>query len=170
MSDPQSHLVVFAHGMESGPWGTKITRLAAVAQAAGYAVESPDYSSTRDPRQRVAMLRALAPRATRLVLVGSSLGGYVSAQACAALRPAGLMLLAPAVYYPGYDEEPMAIPAVSSVIHGLRDDVIDPQSGIRFATTHGSELHLVDDDHRLIASLDLIETLLARLLNRVSAG
>lgn len=170
MTSDTSRLVVFAHGMESGPWGTKITRLAKVARDCGYAVDSPDYSSTYDARERVAMLRDRAPRAQRLVLVGSSMGGYVSAQACAALRPAGLLLMAPAVYYPGYDEDATHIPALTSVIHGWRDDIIDPQAAIRFATTHRSELHLVDDDHRLVNSLDLIADLLARLLARVDAS
>ena len=37
------------------------------------------------------------------MLVGSSLGGHVSAAAAAALRPRGLFLLAPAFYMPGFE-------------------------------------------------------------------
>ncbi|MGH8540495.1 MAG: alpha/beta hydrolase, partial [Stenotrophobium sp.] len=40
------NLVCFAHGKESGPWGTKITHLAEVARGHGYEVMSPDYSHT----------------------------------------------------------------------------------------------------------------------------
>ena len=78
-------LVCFAHGKESGPWGTKITRLAGVARARGFEVISPDYSGTQDPRRRVDLLLQLAPSAKHLVLVGSSMGAYVSAMACAFL-------------------------------------------------------------------------------------
>jgi len=108
-------LVCFAHGKESGPWGTKITYLAEVARQRGFDVMSPDYSHTMDPRQRVADLLALAPQADTLVLAGSSMGGYVSAQACAALRPAALFLMAPALYFPGFDEEPQQVPALCEV-------------------------------------------------------
>ena len=34
--------VVFSHGKESGPWGTKIAALADIARAEGYEVESVD--------------------------------------------------------------------------------------------------------------------------------
>ncbi|MES2489660.1 MAG: alpha/beta hydrolase, partial [Pseudomonadota bacterium] len=100
------NLVCFAHGKESGPWGTKITHLAETARGRDFEVMSPDYSHTHDPRERVAQLLALAPKAKRLVLVGSSMGGYVSAQACATLKPQALFLMAPALYFPGWDEEP----------------------------------------------------------------
>ena len=59
------HLVCFAHGKESGPWGTKITYLAAIARTRGFAVESPDYSHTHDPRRRLAQLLDQPPRARR---------------------------------------------------------------------------------------------------------
>src|SRR5882762_9251169 len=95
-------LVCFAHGKESGPWGTKITHLANTAKRRGYEVISPDYSHSHDPRARLAQLLELAPKAGRaLVLVGSSMGGYVSAMACAALKPQALLLMAPALYFPG---------------------------------------------------------------------
>ena len=84
LSDPAHRLVVFAHGMESGPWGTKILALADVAKRMGFAVDSPDYSHTKDPHARVGQLLKQNPQSDCLVLAGSSMGGYVSAQACAA--------------------------------------------------------------------------------------
>ena len=36
-------VVVFSHGKESGPWGTKILALADIARASGWRVESVDY-------------------------------------------------------------------------------------------------------------------------------
>jgi len=47
------HTVVFSHGKESGPWGSKITALAAVARERGAAVESVDYQGIEDARVRV---------------------------------------------------------------------------------------------------------------------
>lgn len=164
-----THLVVFAHGKESGPWGTKITQLAEVAKRRGYAVLSPDYSFTVDPQARVAHLLQLAPRAEQsLVLVGSSMGGYVSAMACAALNPTALFLMAPALYFPGWDEEPEGIPALTSVVHGWQDDIVPAERGQRFATRHRAGLHLIDSGHTLNDQLPLLCALFDDLLRRAT--
>jgi len=162
-------LVVFAHGKESGPWGTKITALAEVAKQRGYEVISPDYSHTHDPQERVAQLLALAPQAREsLVLVGSSMGGYVSAMACRALRPQALFLMAPALYFPGWDEEPEGIPDLASVVHGWSDDIVPPERGIRFAQRHRAELHLLDSGHTLNDQLPTLSLLFDHLLQRAA--
>ncbi|ROH89471.1 alpha/beta fold hydrolase [Stagnimonas aquatica] len=162
-------LVVFAHGKESGPWGTKITRLAEVAKRCGYAVISPDYSHSHDPHQRLRELHALAPQAVQsLVLAGSSMGGYVSAMACAQLRPQALFLMAPALYFPGWDEEPEGIPALASVVHGWRDDIVPVERGLRFAQRHRAALHLLDSDHGLNDQLDTLSLLFEQLLLRAA--
>lgn len=162
-------LVCFAHGKESGPWGLKITRLADVARRAGFEVMSPDYRQTQNPDERVAMLLALRPQARRLVLAGSSMGGYVSAMACAALAPRALFLMAPALYFPGWDAEPQGIPALTSVVHGYHDDIVPAERSQRFARTHGAELHLIDAEHSLNTRVELVAALFADLLARVRA-
>ena len=164
-----SKLVVFAHGMESGPWGTKIKALAKVAEGAGWAVDSRDYRATKDPDERARMLLADPPRADRLVLVGSSMGGYVSAMACEQLEPDGLMLIAPALYFQKYDAEPTGIPKACAVVHGWHDDIVPPERALRFADTHKAELHMLDGDHRLVEQIGELEWILTRLLARVAA-
>lgn len=148
MSLPE-HLVVFAHGKESGPWGIKITRLAETARRRGFEILSPDYSQTPDPRRRVEQLLALAPKARgALVLVGSSMGGYVSAMACAGIKPDALFLMAPAFYFPGYDEEPAAAP-ITSVVHGWADDIVPAERALRYAQRHRARLLMLDAGHTL---------------------
>src|SRR3982074_2433841 len=44
--------VVFSHGRESGPWGSKITAMAAVVRDLGLAVVSIDYRGLDDPEAR----------------------------------------------------------------------------------------------------------------------
>src|SRR5690554_5830317 len=104
-------LVCFAHGKESGPWGTKITRLARIAEKAGWQVMSPDFTDSTDPEARVEkLLTTLATPPRPLLLVGSSMGGYVVTVASEILRPAGLFLMAPAFYLPGYlRQEPQPV-------------------------------------------------------------
>lgn len=160
-------LVCFAHGKESGPWGTKITHLADTAKRRGYEVISPDYSHSHDPHARVAQLLELAPKAGRaLVLVGSSMGGYVSAMACAALKPQALLLLAPALYFPGFDAEPAGIPALCSVVHGWSDDIVPVDRAIRFARTQNAALHVLNSGHTLNDQLPALELLFDDLLRR----
>ncbi|MGH8443072.1 MAG: alpha/beta hydrolase [Nevskiaceae bacterium] len=160
-------LVCFAHGKESGPWGTKITRLAEVARARNFEVLSPDYSHTHDPKERVAHLLKLAPAARTLVLAGSSMGAYVSAMASSALKPRALFLMAPALYFPGWDEEPQDCPAATVVVHGWRDDVVPVDVGIRFARERNAALHLLDSGHTLNDQLETLSLLFDGLLGRV---
>ena len=71
--------IYFNHGKESGPWGTKINALAAIARQKGFRVESPDYSDQPDPDTRVEeLLNLRLPDSEFTVLVGSSMGGYVA--------------------------------------------------------------------------------------------
>lgn len=163
------NLVCFAHGKESGPWGTKIKHLAEAARRRGFEVMSPDYSHTHDPRLRVQQLLELAPRARRLVLAGSSMGGYVSAQACAALQPQALFLMAPALYFPGWDEEPAATPALCAVVHGWADDIVPVDAALRFARARAAELHLLASGHTLNDQLPALAQIFEALLDRVLA-
>lgn len=161
-------LVVFAHGMESGPWGTKIKALASVAERCGYAVESIDYSGMMDPDERVAKLLSINPSAEKLVLVGSSLGSYVSTVASAHLQVNGLFLLAPAFYMPiGREQDPKPVANLTRVIHGWQDEVIPVENAVKFAKKHSVELELYSADHRLIDVLPHIETSFEQFLYRL---
>lgn len=164
-------LAIFSHGMESGPWGTKIQALAKVAEQCGYAVESLDYQSTQDPDERVQMLLDLAPKAEQLVLVGSSMGGYVAAVAAEQLDVAGLFLLAPAFYMDrGMQQNPQANARYTRVVHGWGDEVIPVEHAIRYAQQHKAALALLDDGHRLIESLPVIEASFRQFLESLSIG
>ncbi len=164
--------VYFNHGLESGPWGDKITRLAEIARAKKLLVESIDYSGVRDPNRRVDMLLASdAGRHRPLVLVGSSMGSYVAAAASASLRPRGLFLLAPAFYVPGFPiQEPVPHADLVALIHGWEDDLIPVENSVRYARKFEATLHLVHSDHRLSSQLPLIASLFDAFLNKVLQG
>jgi alpha/beta superfamily hydrolase len=151
-----SRWVCFNHGKESGPWGSKIQRLAEVAQERGFQVMSPDYQGMDDVEQRIATLRQQLPRdSERLVLVGSSMGAYVAAAASMQRRPDGLFLLAPAVLMPGYDSDDLQPEAgLTLVIHGWHDEVVPVANAIRFCQSRGLSLLLLDSDHRLMSVLE----------------
>jgi pimeloyl-ACP methyl ester carboxylesterase len=153
---PQSPTVIFAHGKESGPQGGKILAMAEVAQARGLLTRSIDYRGIDDPAARVEKCSQIIETLdVPPVLVGSSMGGYVST-AVAALHPVDcLFLLAPAFGIEGYPDItgpncPMEI------VHGWRDDIVPCDNSIAFAAASSAFLHLIDGDHRLTAEIETI--------------
>jgi len=162
--------VYFSHGRESGPWGTKIRRLAQVAEGRGFAVESIDYRDLRDPDARAQRLLASgAAGVDCLVLAGSSMGGYVATVTSAVLKPKGLFLMAPALYVAGYaDQDPVPHADLVAIVHGWRDETIPVENSIRFARKHRAQLHLVDGDHRLMEQLEWIAALFGAFLDRLN--
>jgi pimeloyl-ACP methyl ester carboxylesterase len=154
--------VVFSHGKESGPWGSKITAMAQVVRELGLEVESVDYRGIDDPSERVKKLLAVASGISEPpVLVGSSMGGYVSAEAASRVRARAVFLLAPAFYMPGYEQyTPQDVPMPTAIVHGWRDDIVPVQSSIRWAQEHRAALHVLDSGHRLEDQIETICLLL----------
>lgn len=162
--------VIFSHGQESGPWGTKIRAMAETAKSLGCTVDSIDYQGIADPTDRVNKLIAEAGSVDdELVLVGSSMGGHVATAAAAALGAAGLFVLAPAFYMPGYEDLTPAAPDIPiCIVHGWNDDVVPVENSIRFAAACRAELHVLDGDHRLTANIDEINYYLRRFIETLS--
>lgn len=156
----------FAHGKESGPWGSKISALAAVARERGLTVESPDYSFTMDPDERVRHLHGLQPPQGRdLLLVGSSMGGYVATVASRQLRPRGLFLMAPAVGIPGYDADTTPVAERVDVVHGWNDELISADKVVTWSQQHAANLHLLESGHTLNERLEDVVRLFGLFLD-----
>ncbi|MDH4107709.1 MAG: alpha/beta fold hydrolase [Gammaproteobacteria bacterium] len=164
--------VVFSHGQESGPWGTKIRSMAECVRGLGCRAESIDYQGIADPTARVAKLvDACDALEVPLVLVGSSMGGHVATAAAAEVGAAGLFVLAPAYYMPGYEDltpPPPAIPI--EIVHGWHDDVVPVENSIRYARACAATLHIVDGDHRLTANIGEINALLERFIVNIEGA
>jgi pimeloyl-ACP methyl ester carboxylesterase len=161
--------VIFSHGQESGPWGSKIRAMSEMAKRRGCAVESIDYRGIVDPTERVAkLIDACGPIDGTIVLVGSSMGGHVATAASEAVGAAGLFVLAPAFYMEGYEAlTPRAPDIPIEIVHGWHDDVVPPDNSIRFASQCHATLHMVDGDHRLTNNIDEINYYLERFINRI---
>jgi pimeloyl-ACP methyl ester carboxylesterase len=158
--------VVFSHGKESGPWGTKITAMAEVVRELNVGVESVDYRGLDDPAQRVEKLLAEG-RVLKgpIVLVGSSLGGHVAAAAASRLDTAALFLLAPAFYMPGFEKyTPQEVAIPTAIVHGWHDEVVPVDNSIRWAREHRATLHILDSNHRLEDQIGAICILLRNFL------
>ncbi len=162
--------VIFSHGQESGPWGTKIRTMAERARALGCEADSIDYQGIEDPTKRVDKLIVEAGNIDdRLILVGSSMGGHVATAAAQELNAVGLFVLAPAYFMTGHEDltpEPPQMPIC--IIHGWRDDIVPVENSIRFAQNCRATLHIVDGDHRLTANIEEINKYLEDFIAHVS--
>lgn len=162
-------VVYFAHGKESGPWGSKIMALASLAKKKGYEVISPDYSDLTDPDQRVKRLIDLCKPGTADVLVGSSMGGYVSAVASSFIYPKAMFLMAPAFFIPGYiNQDPAPGSRITVIAHGWNDDIVPVNSSIQYARSYRAQLHLLNSDHRLNDQINMICLLFGDMLERLT--
>jgi alpha/beta superfamily hydrolase len=139
-----------------------------MAERAGCRVVSCDDRDTQDPDERARRLVASsATFSAPLVLVGSSMGGYVAAVAAAELHPAGVFLMAPAIGLSGYRvADPQPSTPCLTIVHGWEDDVVPLPPVLAFARTRHAELHVLADGHLLHASLDAVERLFAAFLDR----
>jgi pimeloyl-ACP methyl ester carboxylesterase len=158
--------VVFSHGSDGTPFGTKIRALYEIGESEGYEVAAVDYRGVDDPAGRVQMLQEFCrDLSSHLVLVGSSLGGYVSLAAAPTLHAKGVFLMAPALYMPGIPELARGLPDCPiTLVHGWRDEVIPYEQSMRFAKENRLALHLVESDHRLHSAIPFLRFLFQYLL------
>lgn len=168
--------IILSHGSDSGPDATKVSALAALAETLGWRTQRPDYR-TDDARgyagsvaPRIARLRAtIEALDTPPLLVGSSMGAFVSGLVSLDVPVAGLLLLATPSAIPGqvraFDLR-RGVPTL--LIHGWRDEIC-PLAGVHaFAAQRHLPLLVLDDDHRLGASLDAIAAQFRLLLDQLA--
>jgi pimeloyl-ACP methyl ester carboxylesterase len=153
--------VVFSHGADGTPFGTKIRALYEIAESEGYEVAAVDYRGVNDPNDRVQLLHDFCRDFSgHLVLAGASLGGYVSLAAATALHARGVFLMAPALYMPGIPPLKRGLPDCPiALVHGWRDTVIPYEQSMRFAKENKLSLHLVESDHRLHSAIPFLRYL-----------
>ncbi|NNJ72740.1 MAG: alpha/beta hydrolase [Enterobacterales bacterium] len=166
----QKPQIIFSHGKESGPYGMKITAMTKVAKELGFSSVSLDYQGIDEPQVRVEKLLDYANALKQsVVLVGSSMGSYVSIKASQELTAKGLFLLAPAVFMPGYESQNMqAVAEQVLAIHGWHDEIVPVANAIRFAEQVHCDLLLLEDDHVLRNSLPRICIEFRAFLKRLS--
>ena len=145
--------------------------MADLVRGMGCDADSIDYQGIADPTERVnKLVAACGGIDDTLVLVGSSMGGHVATAGAATLGAAGLFVLAPAYYMPGYEDLTPTPPELPiAIVHGWRDDVVPVANSIRFAQACKAELHLLNGDHRLTENIDEINYYLRRFIEKISA-
>lgn len=165
--------IYFSHGKESSPNSTKIQRLSTIAEQHSFVPIRVDYTDSQDPVVRANKLRALLKSETQpFLLVGSSMGGYVS-MICASefSHCQGVFLLAPALFMPHYSDYGYA-PVTDNIVivHGSNDEIVPVTGSEAFAEQHANTLHIVEDGHRLIETLPQTEQWFDDFLTRTNVA
>jgi len=136
----------------------------------GYTSKSIDYRNNTDVSQRVEVLRKELSKSgsTEIILVGSSMGGYVSAVISTEFNITGLFLLCPALFmekYPIQKFNPLT--KNITIIHGWEDEIIPFENSIQFGKEHQANILLTKDNHRLSNSSQLLEDQFRFFLNNL---
>ena len=167
--------IILSHGSDSSPEATKVSTLAMLAESLGWPTQRPDYRAA-DVRGHAG---SVAPRIARLratieeldappLLVGSSMGAFVSGLVSLDVAVAGLLLLATPSGIPGYARQfDLRTDGPTLLIHGWRDDVCPLAGVLSFTGNRRLPLLVLDDDHRLGSSMDMIAAQFLHVLDQL---
>ena len=197
---------IYLHGFASSAHSTKGTFFAARFREQGLTLHTPDFNepdfSTLTVTRMVEQVERVVDTLSGgpVVLIGSSLGGFVAVQVALRRKVDRLVLLAPALDFSGnrlqslgdrglkdwettgqlnvfhygygrmipvhyglytdacgYDCVDARLSMPILIFQGRRDTAVSPEMVEQWASTRPNvELHLLDDDHQLGASLDYI--------------
>lgn len=168
--------VIISHGLNSGPDASKATALAQACDLLGWSCERPDYRDLDavmpplgDVEARIRRLRDLVGRIEGPVLLaGSSMGAFISAQVSLQVPVRGLFLMAPPVSLEGY---PMRLDSAAvplSIVHGWHDELIPADQVLHWAGRRNARICMVDDGHRLSAHVDYCAQQFALFLGSIA--
>ena len=95
--------VVFSHGKEGSPNGSKSKIIREITHRLEMKFTAIDYINCNNVDERVDLLEhTISKINSDIILVGSSMGGYVSAVCSNKNECLGLFLIAPALFLKGY--------------------------------------------------------------------
>ncbi len=136
----------------------------------GFEVDSNDYTGIISPDERVLKLNSYLENETQpYILVGSSMGGYVSLVAAQTYKPLGTFLLAPALFMTDYEQQTYTTDLKQlEIVHGWSDDIIPVEHSIKYAQQAKCSLHLIDGDHRLNSSIEQVMGLFQMFLKNIN--
>ncbi len=150
---------IFIHGLLSSSQAFKANYL---RQHFFPDLVSPDFPGTLDVR--MGKLDEVLGDASDITIIGSSFGGLMGALFTCAhpQRVVKLILLAPALVWPDFADNPPAPVSVPTIVyHGRQDDIVPlaPTKALAEQVFTNLTYHEVDDDHSLHATVQALDWL-----------
>jgi len=131
--------VLFLHGLESLPGGTKPEALELTGcEVANPALPKDDFDLS------VKIAQEFVEECQPDIIVGSSRGGAVAMALCN--ESARLVLIAPA--WKNYGVEPK-VPSETQILHCSTDDIVEYKDSVRLAALNHAKLTTCGVDHRM---------------------
>lgn len=168
--------VIFSHGSDSGPQATKVSRLAEVAEAAGFSSERPDYRevdakgyAAAVPARLDMLLERMRAFAQPPILVGSSMGAFVSGLASLEAPCRGVFLMALPIDIPGVESRFDMGTVPGMLVHGFADALCPADAVVRFARERRLPTLLLDDDHSLSTRVEQLASQFRLFLEHLPA-
>lgn len=157
MSDTSG--VLFFHGKESGPFGSKYQSLNEFVPTI-----SPDFEGLH-LKDRLPIAKGWAKDDEDLILVASSYGGLLAAILYQELYENifGIVFMAPAFNY-AEARTVKTLPEHCVIIHGTKDTVVPIEASREASQRLGVTLIEVDDGHRLSESHDVMILEVAKMI------
>jgi pimeloyl-ACP methyl ester carboxylesterase len=148
--------LIFIHGLMSSSQGFKATMLRGLFPD----MLTPDFTGSLE--ERMAQLAPILAAQSGWTIIGSSMGGLMGTLfTCQHPQQVQkLILLAPALTWPGFADRPPAPISVPTVVyHGRRDTVVPlgPVRALCKQVFTNLTFHAVDDDHRLRETVQAID-------------
>lgn len=148
--------LIFLHGRESSSQGFKAAMLRGLIPD----IVIPDFEGALE--ERMAQLAPILADESGWIIIGSSMGGLMGALFTCQHpeRVKRLILLAPALTWPGFaDHPPAPVSTPTIVYHGQRDTVVPlgPVRALCERVFTNLTFHATDDDHRLRETVQAID-------------
>jgi predicted esterase YcpF (UPF0227 family) len=176
-------MLYFLHGYQSSPNGEKATLLKKTLKAIpiSYQDGAPEDLVISQALSRIS---DVLKNDTKVVLIGSSLGGFLAVSIARTNHSViQLILLNPAIIPPDVDlrsiqgvpirileemKDPrlfeQKIPAAITILRGTRDDTVPDDWILSFAQAQNATIQLYDDDHRFTKNLKRLPDIISELL------
>jgi predicted esterase YcpF (UPF0227 family) len=180
-------MLYYLHGYQSSPTGEKATLLKKTLHAIPipYNENTPEELIISQCLTRISKTITNDPQ---VILIGSSLGGYLAAStALTHQNVQQLILLNPAIIPPEIDlttiegvplrilqemKDPrlfqQKIPAPITILRGTLDDVVPDEWILQFAQAQAATITLFNDDHRFSKNLQRLPEIISELLLKKS--
>lgn len=145
--------LVFFHGLETGPHGSKYQILSKIAPTI-----APDCTGVMDLATRVQTAKEALQGHENLIIVGSSFGGLVAVtlllqDATIERRTQALLLCAPALHRQDAPQLPTSLYRKTTILHGKDDDVIPLRDVQQWARQNWvTQFEFIQDEHRLVSA------------------